>query len=76
MIAETTKPDPIQPWREWYTALMGSTLNGKPITMKDDVDAGMNPAKYGMSQHGTIALDPRTDVDFSKEKAKPLRPVK
>lgn len=30
--------------------------------MKDDVDdAGMNSAKYGMSQHGTIALDPRAE---------------
>lgn len=76
MPAETIKSDLIQPWRKWYTDLMGSTPKGKTITMKDDVDAGMNPAKYGMSQHGTIALDPRTDVDFSKEKAKPLRPVK
>lgn len=30
--------------------------------MKDDVDdAGMNSAKYCMSQRGTIALDPRTE---------------
>lgn len=75
MPATTTKPDLVQPWQKWYTALMGSNPKGKPITMEDDVDAGMNPAKYGMSQHGTIALDPRTDVDFSKEKAKPLRPI-
>jgi len=76
MTVESTTPELIQPWKEWYTELMGSTPKGKAITMKDDVDAGMHPAKYGMSQHGTIALDPRTDVDFSKEKAKPLRPVK
>lgn len=46
---------------------------GKTITMKDDVDAGMNPAKYGMSQHGTVALDPRTDVNLFTEKAKPVK---
>jgi len=76
MPAETAKPDLIQPWRKWYTALMASTNTSNAITIRDDVDAGMNPAKYGMSQHGTIALDPRHDVDFSKEKAKPLRSFK
>ena len=69
-----TQPELVQPWRQWYTELMSSTPGkGETITMKDDIDAGMNPAKYGMSQHGTIALDPREDVDFSKEKAKPVR---
>ncbi|KAJ9490254.1 hypothetical protein VN97_g2980 [Penicillium thymicola] len=76
MPAENTNSDLVQPWREWYTALMGTTPKGEAITMKDDVDAGMNPAKYGMSQHGTIALDPRADVDFSKEKPKPSRSLK
>lgn len=75
MSSETTKPELIQPWREWYTALMDSKSERKAIVMTDDVDAGMNPAKYGMSQHGTIALDPRTDVDLFKEKAKPVRSV-
>ncbi|KKP00046.1 hypothetical protein THAR02_07859 [Trichoderma harzianum] len=70
----TTESELVQPWREWYAELMASMPeNGKTITLTDDVDAGMNPAKYGMSQHGTIALDPRKEVDFSKEKAKPVR---
>lgn len=69
----TTQPELTQPWREWYPALMESLPKRETITMRDDVDASMNPVKYGMSQHGTIALDPRTDVDLSKEKAKPVR---
>ncbi|KAJ5710994.1 hypothetical protein N7488_005150 [Penicillium malachiteum] len=73
MPAENSNSTLFQPWREWYTALMSSPPKRDPITMVDEVDAGMNPAKYGMSQHGTIALDPRTDVDFSKEKPKPSR---
>jgi len=76
MPTKTNTAELAQPWRKWYTALMGSTPKGKTITMTDENDAGMNPAKYGMSQHGTIALDPRTDVDLSKEKAKPLRPIR
>ncbi len=70
----TAPSEPVQPWREWYTELMSSMPEkGKTIVMKDDVDAGMKPAKYGMSQHGTISLEPRKDVDFSKEKVKPAR---
>jgi len=70
----TVQSELVQPWREWYAELMSSTAKeGKTITMNDDVNAGMNPAKYGMSQHGTIALDPRKDVDFSTEKVKPVR---
>lgn len=70
----TGQPEVVQPWREWYAELMSSTPEkGQIITMKDDVNAGMSPAKYGMSQHGTIALDPRKDVDFSKAKVKPIR---
>lgn len=70
----TTQPELVQPWREWYAELMSSAPEkSETITVKDGVDAGMNPANYGMSQHGTIALDPRKDVDFSKEKTKPIR---
>jgi hypothetical protein len=76
MPTENTDSTLVQPWRQWYTALMSSTPKAEAITMRDDVDAGMNPAKYGMSQHGTIALDPRADVDFSKEKPKPSRLAK
>lgn len=76
MTLDNTKPGLTQPWRQWYTELMKSNPEGKPIVMNDDVDAGMNPAKYGMSQHGTIALEPRTDVDFSKEKVKPSKLAK
>ncbi|GAW14057.1 hypothetical protein ANO14919_034490 [Xylariales sp. No.14919] len=69
-----TQPELVQPWREWYDELMSSTpKTSKAITMKDEDGAGMNPVKYGMSQHGTIALDPREDVDLSKEKVKPVR---
>ncbi|TEY42386.1 hypothetical protein BOTCAL_0391g00020 [Botryotinia calthae] len=73
MPSEASKSEQTQPWRQWYSALMASTPKDKTIVMEDDVDAGMNPAKYGMSQHGTIALDPRTDVDFAKKKVKPVR---
>lgn len=70
----TAQNELVQPWREWYTELRSLTPEkGKTIIMKDDVDAGMNSANHGNSQHGTIALDPRNDVDFSKEKVKPTR---
>ncbi len=70
----TGQPELVQPWRQWYADLMASMPEkNKPITMADDDSMGMNPAKYGMSQHGTIALEPRNDVDFSKEKVKPTR---
>ena len=63
-----------QPWRQWYTELMSSVpAKDQTITMKDEVNETMNPAKYGMSQHGTIALDPRRDVDLFREKIKPMR---
>jgi hypothetical protein len=67
-------PDLVQPWRGWYADIISSSSgDDKALIMRDDVDAGMNPVKYGMSQHGTIALEPRKDVDLSKQKVKPSK---
>ncbi|KAM3507752.1 hypothetical protein MY11210_007032 [Beauveria gryllotalpidicola] len=52
---------------------MASKKELEHTTISDDGDAGMVPAKYGMSTHSTIAPDPRDDVDLSKPKSKPVR---
>ncbi|KAF1738928.1 hypothetical protein CRV24_000857 [Beauveria bassiana] len=69
---EAPQQELVQPWREWYADLMTSKKELEQITISDG-DAGMVPAKHGMSQHGTIALDPRDDVDLFKPKSKPVR---
>jgi len=76
MTGNNNEGERVQPWRAWFSDLIASRTNTESITMKGEEAEGMSPAKYGMSQHGTIALDPRTDVDLSKEKAKPQREEK
>lgn len=73
MPSQTNTPELVQPWRAWYTELRDSNKRGEPMGKSDNVDAGPVPSKFVMSNHGTIALDPRDDVDLFKEKVKPVR---
>lgn len=58
-----------QPWKAWEVNLRAATAEVGGVTVEDAEN------NFGTSQHGTIALDPRNDVDLKSDKAKPLKPV-
>lgn len=56
--AEQSKLD--QPWKAWHTDLYASKASDSEITTIDE-----------KSTHGTVALNPRTDVDLKDKKVRP-----
>jgi hypothetical protein len=69
MPSESEQTNLQQPWKEWFNMLKPKEVIG---------DAGLVLAKEGNSgttgsstKHGTVALHPRHDVDFSKAKTTP-----
>lgn len=58
-----------QPWKKWHSLLNAKeSIKDGGMVLNDG--EGNTPAPVTPStQHGTVALSPRHDVDFSKAKA-------
>ncbi|KAJ6010019.1 hypothetical protein N7522_005035 [Penicillium canescens] len=59
-----------QPWTEWFELLNPREVIGEGgLVMSKGEDGSSNTSSS--TKHGTVALYPRHDVDFSKPKARP-----
>lgn len=57
-----------QPWKQWHADL-------NPMG-RQDIREGTFLRKAGDSDHGMVAVEPRWDVDLSKEPRKPNEPAR
>lgn len=61
MPSEEQQKELDQPWKQWVSEL-------KPELLPQEV---LQKASDGYSQHGTVAIKPRPEVDFKSKKDKP-----